>query len=128
MGVAIGSGTDIAMESADVVLVGGELDRLVTAVTLSRATMRNIRQNLFWAYLYNTTGSPIAAGILFPIGETLLDPMIAAGAMALSSLSVLGNALRLRWFRGGGAPAEASAEPGRAGSSPPPAVLPGPSP
>ena len=99
VGIAIGTGTDVAMESADVVLVGGELERVVTAIALSRATMRNIRQNLFWAYVYNAVGLPIAAGVLFPINGTLLDPMIAAGAMALSSLSVLANALRLRWFR-----------------------------
>jgi len=96
VGIAIGTGTDIAIESADVVLMGGDLGGVVNALALSRATMRNIRQNLFWAFAYNVSLIPVAAGVLYPLGGTLLSPMLAAGAMALSSVFVLGNALRLR--------------------------------
>ena len=99
VGVAIGTGTDIAIEAADVTLISGDLRGLVTAVDLSRATMRNIKQNLFFAFLYNTAGIPIAAGALYPLTGLLLDPIIAAAAMALSSLSVVTNANRLRAFR-----------------------------
>jgi Cu+-exporting ATPase len=96
VGIAMGTGTDVAMESAGVTLVRGDLLGVVQAIKLSRATMRNIRQNLAFAFAYNTLGIPIAAGVLFPIFGILLSPMIAAAAMSLSSVSVIGNALRLR--------------------------------
>ena len=99
VGMAIGTGTDVAIESSDITLISGDLDGVVTAVALSRATMRNIRQNLVFAFGYNTVGIPIAAGALYPAFGLLLSPMIAAAAMALSSLSVVGNANRLRRFR-----------------------------
>ncbi len=98
VGIAVGSGTDIAIESADVVLMGGDLRGVVTAIGLSRAAMRNIHQNLFWAFAYNVALIPVAAGLLYPINGTLLSPVFAAGAMALSSVFVLANALRLRRF------------------------------
>ena len=96
VGVAMGTGTDVAMESADVTLVKGDLRGIVRARRLSRATIRNIRQNLFWAFVYNAAGVPVAAGILYPFLGVLLSPMIAAAAMSLSSVSVIANALRLR--------------------------------
>ncbi|MFP6757220.1 MAG: copper-translocating P-type ATPase, partial [Alphaproteobacteria bacterium] len=96
VGIAMGTGTDVAIESAGVTLVKGDLDGIVRARHLSRATMKNIRQNLFFAFIYNGLGVPIAAGVLFPVIGLLLSPMIAAAAMSLSSLSVVGNALRLR--------------------------------
>jgi Cu+-exporting ATPase len=96
VGIAIGTGTDIAVESADVVLMGGALSGVVAAITLSRAVMRNIGQNLFWAFAYNVALIPVAAGLLYPFGGPLLSPVLAAGAMALSSVFVIGNALRLR--------------------------------
>jgi len=99
VGVAIGGGTDIAIDSADVVLMAGDLGKLPQAIALSRATMGNIRQNLFWAFAYNTSLIPVAAGVLYPVAGILLSPMLAALAMALSSITVLANALRLRWFR-----------------------------
>ncbi|MBF6606893.1 MAG: heavy metal translocating P-type ATPase [Chloroflexi bacterium] len=99
VGIAIGTGTDIAIESAGVTLMSGDLRGLVTAVALSRATMRNIRQNLFWAFAYNVALIPLAAGALYPFTGWLLDPIFAAGAMALSSVTVVSNALRLRDFR-----------------------------
>ena len=99
VGLAIGGGTDIAIEAADVVLMSGNLQGVPNAIALSRATLRNIRQNLFWAFVYNTLLIPVAAGVLYPLNGTLLSPMFAAGAMALSSVFVLGNALRLRGFR-----------------------------
>jgi Cu+-exporting ATPase len=92
----MGSGTDVAMESAGVTLLKGDLTGIVRARKLSQATMRNIRQNLFFAFVYNAVGVPIAAGILYPAFGILLSPVIAATAMALSSVSVIGNSLRLR--------------------------------
>jgi Cu+-exporting ATPase len=99
VGIAMGTGTDIAMESAGITLLRGDLTGIVRARKLSAATMRNIRQNLFFAFLYNAAGVPIAAGLLYPAFGILLSPMIAAAAMALSSVSVIGNALRLRSVR-----------------------------
>ena len=99
IGMAIGAGTDIAVESADVVLMNGSLTAVCKAVELSRATIRNIRQNLFWAFFYNTLGIPIAAGVLYPLFQIQLSPMIGAAAMSLSSVFVVTNALRLRFFR-----------------------------
>jgi len=96
VGIAMGTGTDVAIESAGVTLVRGDLTGVVQATVLSRGTMRNIRQNLFFAFVYNTLGIPVAAGVLFPFFGVLLSPMIAAAAMSLSSVSVIGNALRLR--------------------------------
>jgi len=96
VGIAIGSGTDIAIESADVVLMSGDPQKVVTAIGLSHKVMRNITQNLFWAFGYNVLLIPVAAGVLYPVGGTLLSPMLAAAAMSASSLFVLGNALRLR--------------------------------
>jgi P-type Cu+ transporter len=96
VGIAMGTGTDVAIESAGVTLLGGDLTGIVRARRLSHATMRNIRQNLFFAFIYNAAGVPIAAGVLYPTFGILLSPIIAAAAMALSSVSVIGNALRLR--------------------------------
>src|SRR5262249_2161694 len=96
VGIAMGTGTDVAMESAGVTLVKGDLRGIVRARRLSRATVRNIRQNLVFAFAYNLLGVPVAAGVLFPFFGLLLNPMIAAGAMSLSSVSVIANALRLR--------------------------------
>jgi Cu+-exporting ATPase len=96
VGVAMGTGTDVAIESAGVTLVKGDLRGIVRARRLSRATMRNIRQNLFFAFIYNTAGVPIAAGVLYPFFGILLSPMIAAAAMSFSSVSVISNSLRLR--------------------------------
>ncbi|MGB5251131.1 MAG: HAD-IC family P-type ATPase, partial [Sedimenticolaceae bacterium] len=96
VGIAMGTGTDVAMESAGVTLVKGDLRGIVRARHLSRATMRNIRQNLFFAFVYNSLGVPVAAGVLYPFFGLLLSPMIAAAAMSFSSVSVIGNALRLR--------------------------------
>jgi len=99
VGVAMGTGTDVAMESAGITLLKGDLQGLVRARRLSAATMRNIRQNLFFAFIYNAVGVPIAAGVLYPSFGILLSPIVAAAAMALSSVSVIGNALRLRNVR-----------------------------
>ena len=99
VGIAIGAGSDIALESADVVLVKNDLRDVGNAVRLSRATLRNIKQNLFWAFFYNTIGIPVAAGVLYPLFALRLNPMIAAAAMSLSSVCVVGNALRLRFFK-----------------------------
>jgi Cu+-exporting ATPase len=96
VGIAMGTGADIAMQSAGVTLVKGDLRGIVRAGALSRATMRNIKQNLFFAFVYNSLGVPIAAGILYPFFGLLLSPMIAAAAMSFSSVSVITNALRLR--------------------------------
>ncbi len=98
VGIAIGSGTDVAMESADIVLMRGELDGVASALELSRRVMKNIKQNLFWAFGYNVLGIPVAAGLLYAFGGPLLSPVIAAAAMSMSSVSVLTNALRLRRF------------------------------
>jgi Cu+-exporting ATPase len=130
VGVAIGTGTDVAIESASVTLMSGDPYALVTAFDLSRATMRNIRQNLFWAFAYNVALIPIAAGILYPFTGTLLDPILAAAAMAASSVTVVANALRLRRFqpaadRPFSAPTARSTPPGR--STPLVPELPGPS-
>jgi Cu+-exporting ATPase len=99
VGLAVGTGTDIAIESADVVLISGDLTAVARAIALSRATIKNIKQNLFWAFAYNVSLVPVAAGVLYPINGTLLSPVFAAGAMAMSSVFVLANALRLRGFR-----------------------------
>ncbi|MCC6163650.1 MAG: copper-translocating P-type ATPase [Acidobacteria bacterium] len=121
VGLAVGTGTDVAIEAADVVLMSGSLTGVVTAIALSRATMGNIRQNLFWAFAYNTALIPVAAGALYPAWGLLLSPMFAAGAMAMSSVFVLGNALRLRGFRApsstAGTDAATSLAPAAAGRS-----------
>ena len=96
IGIATGTGTDVAIQSADVTLINGDLMGIVWARRLSRATMKNIRQNLFFAFFYNVIGVTIAAGALYPTLRLLLSPVIAAAAMALSSVSVIGNALRLK--------------------------------
>jgi Cu+-exporting ATPase len=96
VGIAMGSGTDVAIESAGITLVKGDLRGILKARRLSRATMRNIRQNLFFAFIYNTLGVPIAAGVLYPAFGLLLSPMIASAAMSFSSVSVIANSLRLR--------------------------------
>jgi Cu+-exporting ATPase len=113
VGMAIGTGTDVAIQAADITLISGSLAGVVTAISLSRATMRNIRQNLFFALAYNGIGIPVAAGALYPAFGIRLSPIIAAAAMAASSLSVVGNANRLRRYRPAPLPAAevASVEP-----------------
>jgi Cu+-exporting ATPase len=96
VGIAMGTGTDVAIESAGVTLLHGDLRAVAKAIALSRAVMRNIRQNLFFAFVYNSLGVPVAAGVLYPFFGLLLSPMLAAVAMSFSSVSVIGNALRLR--------------------------------
>ena len=99
VGIAIGSGTDVAIESADIVLMRSDLLDVPTAIKLSRETIKNIKQNLFWAFGYNILGIPVAMGILYLFGGPLLSPMIAGGAMSISSVSVISNALRLKGFK-----------------------------
>ena len=111
VGLAIGAGTDVAIESADIVLMKNSLMDVADAVSLSRATLRNIRQNLFWAFFYNSVGIPVAAGALYPAWGLTLNPMLAAAAMSLSSVCVVGNALRLRGWKSGGAAAKTVAKP-----------------
>ncbi len=96
VGIAMGTGTDIAIESAEITLIKGNLNGIIKAYKLSKGTMKNIRQNLFFAFIYNTAGVPIAAGILYPYFGILLSPIIAAAAMSFSSVSVILNALRLK--------------------------------
>jgi Cu+-exporting ATPase len=96
VGIAMGTGTDVAMESADITLVRGDLRGIVRARRLSEAAVRNIRQNLFFAFVYNALGVPVAAGVLYPLTGLLLSPALAAAAMSFSSVSVIANALRLR--------------------------------
>jgi Cu+-exporting ATPase len=102
VGIAIGSGTDVAIEAADIVLIKNDLNDVVTAIKLSRLTIRNIKQNLFWAFFYNVIGIPVAAGLIYVFGGPLLNPMFAAAAMSLSSVSVVSNALRLKTMKIGG--------------------------
>ena len=99
VGIAMGTGADVAVESAGITLLRGDLSGIVRARNLARATLRNIRQNLFFAFVYNAAGVSVAAGILYPVFGLLLSPMIAAAAMSLSSVSVIGNALRLRGIK-----------------------------
>jgi len=110
VGMAIGTGTDVAIEAADITLISGSLAGVVTAISVSRATMRNIRQNLFFALAYNAIGIPVAAGILYPAFGIRLSPIIAAAAMAASSLSVVGNANRLRRYHPAPLPAAEAAD------------------
>jgi len=102
VGFAIGSGTDVAIESADITLMRSSLNGVVDAVAISKATVRNIKQNLFGAFIYNSLGIPLAAGVLYPLMGILLNPMIAGAAMAMSSLTVVSNANRLRLFNPAG--------------------------
>jgi Cu+-exporting ATPase len=99
IGIALGSGTDVAMESGDIVLVRNDLRDVVEAIRLSRYTISKVKQNLFWAFAYNSLGIPIAAGILYPWTQTLLNPIIAAAAMAFSSISVVTNSLLMNRYR-----------------------------
>jgi Cu2+-exporting ATPase len=97
--IAMGKGTDIAMDVAGITIISSDLAAIPRAIDLSRKTVRIIRQNLFWAFFYNVIGIPVAAGVLYPVNGFLLNPMIAGAAMALSSVSVVTNSLRLRWIR-----------------------------
>jgi Cu2+-exporting ATPase/Cu+-exporting ATPase len=96
VGIAMGTGTDVAIESAGITLLGGDISKLVKAVRLSKITMRGIKQNLFWAFIYNIVGIPLAAGALYPIFGWLLNPVFAGFAMAMSSVSVVSNSLRIK--------------------------------
>ena len=98
VGIALGSGADVAMEASDITLVGSDIKATVESIELSKATMSKIRQNLFWAFIYNIVGIPIAAGVLYPAYGILLQPVFAAAAMSLSSLSVVGNSLLLNRY------------------------------
>ena len=118
VGVAIGAGTDIAIDSADVVLMHDSLQDAATAVELSRAVLRNIKMNLFWAFFYNVLAIPVAAGALFPAFGLRLSPMLGSAAMSLSSVCVVGNALRLRFFRDRGRAAEDGEQANSAGQLP----------
>jgi len=111
IGIAVGTGTDVAIESGDIVLIRGELESIVDAIELSKKTMRIVKQNLFWAYIYNIVLIPVAAGALFPTFKILLTPILASAAMAISSLSVVLNSLRLRFVKIGGKRVRAAAEP-----------------
>ena len=99
VGIAIGAGTDVAIEAADMVLIKNDLLDVTRAIGLSKSVMKNIKENLFWAFIYNTIGIPLAAGLLYPAFGWLLNPMIAAAAMSCSSVSVVTNALRLRFIK-----------------------------
>ena len=99
VGIAIGAGTDIAIDAADIVLMNNKLTDVSAAIRLSRATLKNIHENLFWAFIYNVIGIPLAAGVLFPINGLLLNPMLASAAMAFSSVSVVLNSLRLKFMK-----------------------------
>jgi Cu+-exporting ATPase len=99
IGIAIGTGTDVAIEASDITLIRGDLRGVVTAIALSRQTIKVIKQNLFWAFIYNALGIPLAAGVFYPFTGWLLSPVVASAAMALSSVSVVANSLRLKRFR-----------------------------
>ena len=99
VGIAIGTGTDVAIEASDITLLRGDLRGVVSAIALSKATIRTVKQNLFWAFIYNVIGIPVAAGLFYPFTGWLMSPLIASAAMSLSSVSVVTNSLRLRRFR-----------------------------
>ena len=99
VGIAIGAGTDVALEAADMVLIKSDLQAVARAISLSKSVMKNIKENLFWAFIYNTIGIPLATGLLYPAFGLLLNPMLAAAAMSCSSVSVVTNALRLRFIK-----------------------------
>jgi Cu+-exporting ATPase len=99
VGIALGTGTDVAIEASDITLIRGDLRGVVTAIELSHRTVQTVRSNLFFAFVYNVLGIPLAAGVLYPLTGLLLSPVVASAAMALSSLSVMGNSLRLRRFK-----------------------------